>query len=457
MRARFFLIVAASVAALAVSVVSAGASPVLHVPAHAAGSLSRSQAAAVHAAVRAGTVAKTRGVGARCGDHRLLCQSQVITTAPGSKRPLDSESGQLGYSAAELEKAYGLSKAPAGAHTVAVVETGTYPNLESDLGVYRYFNNLPDCTVDSGCLKIVNKTGGSRLQATPRDDELRYFEEDVAVETALDVDMVSAACPKCHIVVVDLPIQDAFSTRDDGLPSKAQFDDYATGIKTAVKLGARSVSLSYGLPTTHYSDTGAPAKALAIKNVALYASTGDSGANGDDPAWPSNLPTVIAAGGTSLYPQGNHYAQTAWNQAGSGCSRDLPPAIGQPKAISKVCGGHRASSDISADADPFTGVSVYDSYAPESGFPLGFLMVGGTSASAPFLAAVNARAGVRTGTYGPNKLYKAPAGTFTDITIGSNAPPGACPEDNQLSCNADVGWDGPTGLGTPSGLASFQH
>ena len=101
--------------------------------------------------------------------------------------------------------------------------------------------------------------------------------------------------------------------------------------------------------------------------MAITASSGDQGANGDHPTWPQNLTTVISAGGTSLHTSGSGFRQTAWDGAGSGCSRDLGPAVGQPASIASACGGHRASSDLSTVADPATGVSVYDTFAPATG------------------------------------------------------------------------------------------
>jgi hypothetical protein len=121
--------------------------------------------------------------------------------------------------------------------------------------------------------------------------------------------------------------------------------------------------------------------------------------------------------------------------------------------VSALCGGHRTDSDVSADADPDTGAAVYDDYAPYSGEAYDWIVVGGTSESSPFVAGVYARAGNLTEVEGPSTLYADPASDFNDVVIGENYPPNAgC--SNAL-CVSGPGWDGPTGLGTPDGLAGF--
>lgn len=414
--------------------------------------LSRPQTAALRTQLRAGTAARTRGTVDLCGRAGLACRLSALTVSKTSPSPLASSSAQIGYGAQDLQKAYGLVGATSAAGTVAVIETGTYPKVASDLAVYRRVNKLPGCTVAAGCLKIVNMIGGATLEPLPTRPDPLSGEEDLAVETALDVDMVSAACATCHILVVDLPLKDGFLPTTTARADQ-QFRDFGAGVNTAVRLGARGVSLSYGLPASHYSDTVAAAP-FKHPGVAITASSGDDGATGDAPSWPQNLTTVISAGGTSLHASGSTFRQSAWTGAGSSCSRDLPPATGQPASVASACGGHRASADLSTVADPDTGVSIYDSFAPASGTPLGFAVMGGTSASAPFVTGMNVRAGVRSDTVGPNHLYRAPTGSITDVTAGTNTA-GSCSEHDRRACYAGKGWDGPTGLGTPRGLTAF--
>jgi hypothetical protein len=104
-------------------------------------------------------------------------------------------------------------------------------------------------------------------------------------------------------------------------------------------------------------------------------------------------------------------------------------------------------SDVSAVADPTTGVAVYDSYAFQD--TSGWLTFGGTSASSPIIAAVYALAGNTSDVDDSSYLWSHHSG-LRDITSGSN---GTCP--TRKWCNAGSGWDGPTGWGTPNGTAGF--
>jgi hypothetical protein len=412
---------------------------------------------AARAQLRAGLTSKGHAPYDFCASAGLRCQASYLTASAGTTKPLAS-SRPIGYGADDLARAYSLTKAASGRGIIAILDAGAYPTLEADLKVYRSTYHLPACTVASKCLTIADYKGGKPLRPS-RDPFSRFVEEQVAVETALDVQMASAACPSCRIVELQLPVLDAAPSDQKSLD--AAVTDFGTATRTAVQLGASAVSISYGYPTDAYTDRGAPAKALNQPGVAIVASSGDSGFTGPFGAWPQSLPTVISAGGTSLYQSGTSktgFSEVAWSGAGSGCTPDVGPASGQPASISRACGGKRVGSDISAVADPTTGVAVYDSYAPDSGFAPGFLVVGGTSASAPFIAGLYARASVSKKLLGPNRLYSAPKTAFTDVTLGQNAPTGVCKLmriDNRV-CTAGPGWDGPTGLGTPKGLAAFH-
>jgi Subtilase family len=412
------------------------------------------QLSALRTQLRSGTLGQTHGVAMVCGERHLRCLAQALTTGPGSHAKLVT--GQpIGYGATELQAAYGVTGGGRG--TIAVLGAGAYPSLESDLTIYRDTYGLPRCTTANGCLTIVNHKGGAPRQPT-LDEWGQYVEESVAVETALDVDMASAACPRCKIIVGQLPWQDAAPETLEA--EDVATDHFATGVQTAVRLGADAVSISYGYDTTKHDLTGSSAKRMSQKGVAVFAASGDSGFLGDAGLWPQSLPTVVSAGGTSLYSASNErgYTDVAWGGAGSGCTPGVGPAVGQPRTVSATCGGSRAASDISAVADPYTGVAVYDSYSPAFGFPPGFLVVGGTSASSPFLAGLAARAGVPAKTLGPNTVYGARPGRVIDVTLGQNAPPGACGQfgyDTRL-CVARTGWDGPTGVGVPAGIRVFS-
>ncbi len=138
---------------------------------------------------------------------------------------LTTESLPFGYGPADLRAAYNVpALSMAAPRTVAVVVAYDAPTLEADLGTYRAKFGLPACTTANGCFKKVNQTGA----ASP----LPAVDTGWAQEASLDVDMVSAACPGCRILVVE--------ANSDSL------DDLAPSVNTAVSLGAVAVNNSYG-------------------------------------------------------------------------------------------------------------------------------------------------------------------------------------------------------------------
>jgi hypothetical protein len=365
----------------------------------------------IRTAVHNGTLLRDHGVTPACAH----CMAQVVTTAPDSTTPL-STTLPAGYDAADLAAAYHLPAAGTGATgTIAIIDAGAYPTLESDVNAYRAQNGLPACTTASGCPKITDQHGGPALPP-PTSILDQLFTEEVGVETTLDMDMASAACPSCKLVELQVPIGDALSG------TQAQMDaamgDFGDAVNTAASLGATAVSMSYQFPSDTNVEFGAAGRALFHPGVAVLASSGDGGYEGNThTGWPQNLPWVTS--------------------------------------VSANCGGHRAASDVSAVADPNTGVAVYDTYSPFSGVPLNWIVGGGTSASSPFIAGLYARGGHTSQVLGPNTLYTAPAGAFADVTLGQNAPAHVCPTATPALCSAGKGWDAPTGVGVPNGLAGF--
>src|SRR5262249_22618330 len=165
-------------------------------------------------------------------------------------------------------------------------------------------------------------------------------------------------------------------------PASAAVPPIARAADVAVRSGASSVSMSFGYPSTKDINTGPASTVFSHPGVAFVASSGDSGYLGNVHGyWPQNLPSVISVGGTALYDLDSGFTSQAWNEAGSGCETDLPPAHGQPAAVAAYCNGHRAATDVSAVSDPSTGMAVYDSYGIG-----GWYVAGGTSAAAPIIA-----------------------------------------------------------------------
>lgn len=400
-----------------------------------------------------GTLLKTHGTYDYCHAQGLACNVSVLTTKPGSHQILTT-AAPSGIGATDLEQAYNLTKADSADGTITIIDAAAFPakDLEATLNTYREAYGLSDCTVKSGCLQVHNRFGGKALNA-PRTQFQKQAAEDIGVETSLDVEMASAACPDCKIVLLQVPAIDGYF----GSPIRMHHatKHFGDAVKTGVSMDTSSVSISYGYPADQTEDHGKHASALNQEGTTITVSTGDSGYVGTSGTWPQNLRTVIGVGGTTLTKTDSKrgWSESAWYGAGSSCSPDLKPAVGQPKSVSKDCKGMRADADMSGDAA--VQIAVYDGYAPYSGQPEGWFIVGGTSASAPFVGAIAARSPRLSGIHGPNVIYKAPKSAFFDVTTGSNGS--SCTSDgfDAALCAAGKGWDGPTGVGTPNGLAPF--
>src|SRR5205823_1935460 len=213
-----------------------------------------------------------------------------------------------------------------------------------------------------------------------------------------------------------------------------------TAVNTAVSLGAKYVSNSYGGSEDGTENTS-DSSYFHHPGVAITASTGDSGYG---ISYPASSQYVTAVGGTSLSRSSSSrgWSESAWSDAGSGCSS----SVAKPSFQNVTTGcSKRADSDVSAVADPQTGVAVYQTYGGS-----GWAVYGGTSASSPIIAAVYALAGTPGSSDTPAAYPYSHTGNLYDVTSGSN---GSC--SPSVLCTAGAGWDGPTGLGTPNGTTTF--
>ena len=350
----------------------------------------------------------------------------ILNTARSAGKPVPGASSTpSGYGPAQLQSAYNLafaSSSTGGTQTVAIVDAYNDPNAESDLGVYRSHYGLPPCTTANGCFKKVNQKGGTSY---PKNNA------SWSQEISLDLDMVSAVCPNCKILLVEA--------------SSATFANLGTAVDEAAKLGATEISNSYGGGDSS-SDTSLDSY-YNHPGIAVTASSGDGGYGVE---YPAASQYVTAVGGTTLSPDSSvsrGWNETAWSGAGSGCSsyENQPSWQSSVSNITSAC-GKRAVADVSADADPNTGVAVYDSYSYQ-GYS-GWLVFGGTSVASPIIASVYALAG-NAGSITNGSYPYSHATSLNDVTSGSN---GSCGND---LCNATTGWDGPTGLGTPNGTGAF--
>jgi len=338
------------------------------------------------------------------------CFARVVTDSSG--KPL-ATSTPSGYGPADIRSAYNLGSASSGGKTVAIVDAYNDPTAESDLAVYRSTYGLPACTTANGCFQKVNQSGGSSLPKT---------DAGWATEISLDLDMVSAACPDCKILLVEA--------------SSASFANLGAAVNYAAGRGVAAISNSYG------GSDSSQSSAYDHPGIAITASTGDGGYGVESPA---SYGTVVAVGGTSLHKASTArgWSESAWSGAGSGCSTLNAKPAWQTSATQ--CSG-KANADVSAVADPNTGVAVYDStrYQGRSGWQV----YGGTSASSPIIASVYTMGGNLSGY--PASYTWAHSSALNDVTSGSN---GTCA--TSVWCNAGSGWDGPTGLGTPNGVGAF--
>lgn len=306
-----------------------------------------------------------------------------------------------GYGPSQLLSAYALSTSGGAGQTVALVEEGDYKTAEHDLGVYRSKFGLSACTTANGCFKKVGQSGG----AVPPPDP------NWAQETALDEDMVSAICPNCHILIVEA--------------NAANLADLGAATDTGAKLGATEISNSYG-----GGESGASNSNYNHPGIIITASSGDSGPGVSQPCTYS---TVVCTGGTTL-SKGGHgsrgWTEGIWSGSGGGCSAVVAKPSWQ-RSYTKC--SRRVAPDVAFDANPNTGVAVYDS-TPAGGVS-GWLVFGGTSVASPAIASVYALAGNSSSLNAAQQIWTNTSHTGLFVITGKY--------------NTYTGW------GTPDGTSAF--
>jgi len=362
---------------------------------------------------------------AAAADHRPVCpgpaafgtgrcHARVVTDSRGVPNAAAAPSG---YGPVQFRTAYGLTSSGSSSITVAIVDAYDDPNVESDLGVYSTQFGLPACTTANGCFKKVNQTGGTSY---PRKDA------GWSLEIALDVETIHAICPNCKLLLVE--------ATSNSFANLIAAEDYAAA-------HANIVSNSWGGSEFSSETTSAYDGHFNHAGIPITFSSGDGGYGVE---YPAASHYVSAVGGTTLTLNANNTrkTETVWAGAGSGCSAYEP----KPTWQTDTGCVRRTVADVSADADPNTGAAVYDSvrYQGRSGW----FQVGGTSLASPLIAAVYALAGNGANTIDGSYPYSH-NGLF-DVTSGSN---GSC--GGSYLCTGKVGYDGPTGLGTPIGTTAF--
>jgi len=362
------------------------------------------------------------------GQARCFARRRTDSTAesrrparPGSLARAATLGNDGAYDPSFLQSAYQTPSATNGVgQTVAIVDAYDDPSAEADMGAYRSFFGLSACTTANGCFRKVSETGGTSYPAG---------NTGWGQEISLDLDMVSAICPNCDILLVEA--------------NSAGFSDLGAAVNEAVALGANVVSNSYG--GSEWSTENLTSLAdYDHPGVAITVAAGDSGYG---PEFPAASNTVTAVGGTSLQQATNtgtrNATETVWSGTGSGCSAYQAKPAWQTDSGCPM----RTISDVSAVADPSTGVWVYDSYGGGT-----WAVFGGTSVATPIVGSVYALAGNTSGSAtAMNSLPYGHTNALNDIASGSN---GTC--SPAYLCTGEVGYDGPSGLGTPNGSSDFS-
>jgi Subtilase family len=407
-----------------------------------------------------------------------VISSASATAAEGSPATEYTTPRSGSLTPSELHTAYSLpnSTAAESTQTIGIVDAYNDEKAEADLGTYDTQFGLRPCTELNGCFRKVNGQG----KASP----LPAANAGWTGEISTDIETAHGVCPNCSILLVEA--------------TNTSFTSLEQAERTAVGLGATEISNSFG---STGEEPAMDSSAFNQPGIVITASAGDSGYLNwlEQPGtraavYPASSPNVVAVGGTRLIREagGKWKEESVWNDggessgvadghgaAGGGCSVPFTAPIWQqnvPDWSAVGCGTKRAVSDVSADADPYTGVAVYDSTEFEG--IKGWAVYGGTSVASPIIAATFALAGGAHGVaYPARTLYeneaKAPS-TLHDVVSGSNAEctkpfesthgTSGCafPAEEAASCGQEAiclarsGYDGPTGLGTPDGIGAFE-
>ncbi len=425
---------------LAMWIPSAGAAAL---PARAAalpaGAAAAPARAASPSALGARTAAQLRGAGARpagcaapAGPRVAHCYlaSQPAPVAAAARARGCPARAQDGWAPCNLRGAYKITRLAdtrGRGQTIAVVDAYNDPHAASDLAAYRSRFGLPACTAASGCFKKVNERG---VQGAYPPGNMGWGQE-----ISVDLDMVSAICPRCRILLVEA--------------DSNHFGSLFTAERRAIKLGAHVVSDSWG--TGEFSGETGYDRVLHRRGLAVTDSSGD-GAYQGGVQYPSASPFVTSVGGTTLMPAANKrgWTEKTWvtpgspptQGAGSGCSAyEAKPAWQTDTGCAR-----RTIADVSAVAANVLG---YDTFEIGGG---GWYFFFGTSVSSPIMAGMyGLAANAAAQTAAPAARAYAHREDLFDVTRG--LPTGIC--SPVYLCKAVKGYDGPTGLGTPKGAGAF--
>ena len=319
-----------------------------------------------------------------------------------------------GLAPADFQARYNLPSSSQGAgQVVAIVIWGDDANAVSDLATYRSNFGLGTANL--------TKYNSSGQQSNYPPNCSNY---GTCVEIMLDVEMVSASCPKCTIYLIE---------------AQNSISDLEKAEAEAVTLGAHIVSNSW----ICYNDAqcGDPnfANYFSTPGVVYLAASGDDGYNQNGA--PEALANVVSIGGTVISKSGSTYSETVWRDAGSGCAS----GVAKPSWQHDSSCSSRTDSDISAVAQF---VAEYDSIDG------GWFTVSGTSVASPLTAGIFGLAGNASSQTAAKSFWTLKKKKYKkelhDINTGSN---GTC--GGSYLCTGVKGYDGPSGWGTPNGVKAF--
>lgn len=399
------------------------------------------------ASMKAGTGKRLRAINYHnkkrvCNNPRtgfVACMAEIavntngtpLTGTPASSGALGPQQFHTGYNlpCTPGGKVSSTCSAPAtyGPETIAIVDAGNFSSgtsgLDSALAGYDQYYNLPACSTTDGCLNVVNQSGAS----SPLPADAGWSDE-----IALDVETAHMVCQTCKVVLVEAA--DAYTS------------DLATAESAAASFNPDAISNSWGETTDDYSYDSY----FVRTGVAVVASAGDSGTLGSGASWPADIPDVVSVAGTTLQlnTDSTWAGESLWSGSGGGCSNYYSAPSWQTSLTnwsSVGCGSYRSFADVSADGDPNTGAAVYMNGA--------WYEIGGTSLSAPIVAGIFALSGgLPSSTNAAGVPYTdASTAAFHDISSGSD-----CTSTITSHCNPANGFDTPTGLGSPNGIAGFS-
>ncbi len=410
---------------------------------------SASASAAGRLALHKPPLAGSRAGPARWACPQGACEAIVLPARKGgaSDHIFAGSGERKGLDPQDLQSAYSIPSTLETPQTIALVDAFGYPNAESDLAAYRVRYGLPPCTTANGCFEKVNQSG--------KQGEYPEEEEGWDVEAALDEDMASAACPQCHILMVE---------------GTGEFPaELGAAENTAVKLGATEISNSYAYPEAlaevcGRTDCSTYEKDYTHPGVFITVASGDSGYADTYfelgqlmTNFPASSPNVVAVGGTALFKDpgsARGWLEEVWNEpvigagTGSGCTTKSKPSWQKDKGCKK-----RTDDDVAAVAAVVSPVSIRVDGT--------WTLVGGTSVASPLVAGIEAHASAYARSLGARAFYEDPA-SLHDVTEGfdwnanNESGESECTRQEYL-CNASSGYDGPTGLGTPNGVPALYE